>query len=140
MKSCPTKIREYVMYVQRNVDAPSRNHCCCGKAISITYFCVYVCVSVFSRTCVGTWKRVSTRSHVALIFHNLTPIRDIVGGVSTTSFEIMTKMARLSEKSLILIFSTILSEIFLILRRIQRDIAINVKTFLFKVPVILIRL
>ena len=25
------------MYVQRNIEAPSCNHCCNGKAISITY-------------------------------------------------------------------------------------------------------
>jgi hypothetical protein len=31
------------MYVKRNIEARSRNHCCCGKAISITYF---ECVSV----------------------------------------------------------------------------------------------
>jgi hypothetical protein len=31
------------MYVQRNFEARSRNHCCSGKAISITYS---VCVSV----------------------------------------------------------------------------------------------
>jgi hypothetical protein len=31
------------MYVQRNIEARSRNHCCCVKAISITYC---ECVSV----------------------------------------------------------------------------------------------
>jgi hypothetical protein len=31
------------MYVQRNIKARSRNHCCRGKAISITYS---ECVSV----------------------------------------------------------------------------------------------
>ena len=30
------------MYVERNMEARSRNHCCCGKAITITY-CVCVC-------------------------------------------------------------------------------------------------
>jgi len=31
------------MYVKRNNDARSCNHCCCGKAISITYSeCVFV--------------------------------------------------------------------------------------------------
>ena len=25
-------------YVQRNIEAPSRNHCCCEKAIGITYY------------------------------------------------------------------------------------------------------
>jgi hypothetical protein len=31
------------MYVQRNTEGRSRNHCCRGKAINITY---YECVSV----------------------------------------------------------------------------------------------
>jgi hypothetical protein len=31
------------MYVQRNIEVRSRNHCCRGKAINITYF---ECVSV----------------------------------------------------------------------------------------------
>jgi hypothetical protein len=30
------------MYVKRNIEARSRNHCCRGKATSITYFCVCV--------------------------------------------------------------------------------------------------
>jgi len=37
------------MCVQRNNDPSSRNHCCRGKAISITYFesvCVCVCVAL----------------------------------------------------------------------------------------------
>jgi cytochrome c oxidase assembly protein Cox11 len=37
------------MYVQRNIEARSRNHRCRGKAISITYSeCVCVCVCVCS--------------------------------------------------------------------------------------------
>ena len=35
------------MYVQRNIEARSCNHCCCGKAISITYYyCVPVAVGI----------------------------------------------------------------------------------------------
>ena len=39
----------------------------------------------------------------------------------------------------VLIFSTALSETFLIVRRIERDTVINVKTCSCKVPVILVR-
>jgi hypothetical protein len=42
-------------------------------------------------------------------------------------------------KLCVLIFSTAFSEIFLILRRIRRDIIINVHVSLSKVPVILVR-
>ena len=38
---------------QRNVEAPSCNHCCRGKAINIIYFCVYVYVRASARVC--TW-------------------------------------------------------------------------------------
>jgi len=39
----------------------------------------------------------------------------------------------------VLIFSTVLSKTFLILRRTERDITINVQTSLCKAPVILVR-
>jgi len=39
----------------------------------------------------------------------------------------------------VLIFSTDLSETFIILTKIKRDIVINVKNSLFEVPVILVR-
>ena len=36
------------MYVKRNIEARSRNNCCCGKAISITYWsvCAYAYVHI----------------------------------------------------------------------------------------------
>jgi hypothetical protein len=35
------------VYVYRNMQARSRNHCCCGKAISITYSeCVSVAIFI----------------------------------------------------------------------------------------------
>jgi hypothetical protein len=35
------------MYVQRNIEARWRNHCCRGKAISIKYYeCVYVALEI----------------------------------------------------------------------------------------------
>ena len=36
------------MYVQRNIEVRSRNHCCSGKEISVTHcVCVCVCVCVY---------------------------------------------------------------------------------------------
>ena len=46
----------------------------------------------------------------------------------------------IEHKMYVLIFSTILSEIFLILRRIQRDIIIKVHRSSCKVPVIIVRI
>ena len=43
------------------------------------------------------------------------------------------------DKMCVLIFSTTLSETFFILRRIQRDIVINVHRSLWKVPFIVVR-
>ena len=45
------------MYVQRNNEARSGNHCCCGKAVSITYFCV----------CVGGWVLACACARVVLL-------------------------------------------------------------------------
>ena len=44
----------------------------------------------------------------------------------------------IEHKMCVLIFSTTLSKVFLVLRVIQRDIFINVKTYLCKVPVIVV--
>jgi hypothetical protein len=42
-QSLPNK----TMYVQCNIEARSRNHCCSGKAISITYSeCVFVALGI----------------------------------------------------------------------------------------------
>ena len=39
------------MNLYHNTEARSRNHCCHGKAISITYFCVCMCVRALVRMC-----------------------------------------------------------------------------------------
>ena len=45
----------------------------------------------------------------------------------------------IERKMRVLIFSVTSFETFLILRRIQRDIVVNVKTFSRKIPVIVVR-
>jgi hypothetical protein len=42
----------YFLYVQRNNEEHSWNHCCRGKGISITYFCVCVLARALARACV----------------------------------------------------------------------------------------
>ena len=39
------------MHVERNIEVRSLNHCCSGKAVSISHLCVYVLV----RECVRAW-------------------------------------------------------------------------------------
>ena len=43
------------IYVTRNIQAPSRNHCCSGKAKSITYFSVCAPAWVCVRACMCEW-------------------------------------------------------------------------------------
>ena len=39
--------RRHPLYVERNTEARSGNHCCCGKAINITYSeCVFVALGI----------------------------------------------------------------------------------------------
>ena len=52
------------MYVFRNIDAPSYNHCCSGKAMSITYS---ECVSAASVTPHAIRMRRITLSAVACL-------------------------------------------------------------------------
>jgi hypothetical protein len=82
---------------------------------------------------------------VALLIQHAKRMRHIlVSGlsVSTTFSALSHKMHCLKKlieyKMCVLIFSTTLSEIFLIPRRTQRDIVINVKTSSCKVPIILV--
>ena len=36
-----------IRYVYRNTESRSRNHCCCGKAINVTYYaCVFIALGI----------------------------------------------------------------------------------------------
>ena len=86
--------------------------------------------------------------HVALLIQNPTRMRHIVTSFvapllppyfSTLSHARRDFLEKVTEhKMCVFIFSTTLSETFLILRRIQPDIVINVKMSFCKVPVILV--
>jgi hypothetical protein len=72
------------MYVQRNILVRSQNHFCRGKAISITYFCLWVrasaCVLACVCLCVSVQMRgrICVRVRVALLIQHATCMRHIV--------------------------------------------------------------
>ena len=68
------------MHVQRNNEALSRNHCCCGKAINIRYLCVCVYAYACVRACgyPGAWACAFAYVHIALLIQHATRMRHIV--------------------------------------------------------------
>ena len=91
----------------------------------------------------GARARACACARVGLLIQYVTRKLHIVYVRSgSTFFEVISKTARFSGKVIehkmwVLIFSSILFETFLILRRIQRDIVLNVKTSSCKVPLLL---
>jgi hypothetical protein len=79
---CMLKTR-LAVYVERYIEARSRNHCCCGKAITITYWSVCACLRV--RACVHMCMWIPGRVDVcmridacSLANSNATRVRHIV--------------------------------------------------------------
>jgi hypothetical protein len=104
------------IYAQCNTEACSRNHCCHGKTISITHFCVYV--HAHARVCACSLTYAACNVHAPYC---------------------PKKKGKLLNIKCVSRFSLqLLSKIFLIVRSVQHDIIINVKTSSCKVPVILI--
>ena len=65
------------MYVYRSNEARSRNHCCSGKAINVTYFCVCACM----RVAVGVRAQVCAFTGVVLLIQHVKRMRHIVCGL-----------------------------------------------------------
>ena len=113
------------MYVQRNIEARSRNHCCHGKAISRLLL-----IGLCARACgqPGAWACACAYVHVALLIQYATRMRHIVTSFvvplappyfSTLSDKWHDFQKEVTEHEMcVFIFSTILSKTFLILRRI----------------------
>ena len=78
------------MYVQRNVEARSRNNCCSGRTISITYLCVCVRACEWVVEWVGAQMRACACAHVASNITHTTCRRTVLCGLSghTTFFDI----------------------------------------------------
>jgi hypothetical protein len=115
------------MYLQRDTEARSWNHYCCGKAISITYSaCVCVCVALVTKHTMRMRRTVlSSVDFLAMPYFST---------LSHKRYDFREKVVE--QKVFVLIFYTTLSETFLILGIIPRDIIINVCGSSCKVPVI----
>jgi hypothetical protein len=112
------------MYVQHSIEAWSCNHCCSGKTLSITY----------SESCSLTYAACNVnRPYCDLVPAQLYDILPyyLINGM------IFGKKKLLNMKCLFWFSLQRLSEVFLILRTIQRHIIINLHRFSCKVPIFL---
>ena len=100
---------------KRNIDARARNLCCCGKAIRITYSECASLVLVMQHAV--RVHRIVLSSVAYLVYHILPFYKwyDFRGG------------GVIEHKTCILIFSTNYPETYLALRKIQRDVMVNVQ-------------
>ena len=128
------------MYVQRNAETPSRSHCCCGKAVSNKYFCVRAPM----RGCGCTGAGVGVRFCACSPTYSMR-LYIVCGFLAPPHFSTLLQTARFSGKKKLLSIKCVfwfplqlLFDTFLILRRIRRDIVINVKTSSCKMSVIII--
>ena len=126
------------MYVQRNIDARSRIAVAAEKLKVITYLFVCARERGYVRECPGSWPRACSLVYPAC--NAYAPYCVAICGLSgsTKFFGIISQTARLSGKKIIEHNSVLIFSTFLILRRIQPDTDINVKTSSCKVPVILV--
>jgi inorganic pyrophosphatase/exopolyphosphatase len=113
---------------KRNIEARSRSDCCRGKAMNITYS-----ESVFVASVIQHSKRMR---HVMWL--SVTCLA--VPCFSTVSHKWHDfRKIFMEHEMCLLIFSTISSETFLILRRSERDMIKNVYLSSCEVPVIIVR-
>ena len=110
--------------VERNVKARSRYHSYRGKEISITYSeCAFVALVIQYAKCIG---------HIAICGLPRSTILPYFFTLSHKRHDFLKKKKVIEHKMYVLIFSTPLSETFLIPRRTERDILKNVYWFSYK--------
>ena len=120
--------KKHWIYVWGYVGALSRNHCCRGKTISITYSeCVFVALFNQHEKC------------IPVLYCHLWPVwlYRILPNYLIKRQNFRSKI--LEHKKCILILSTNLSEIVFILRRIKLYITINTRRSSRKVTVFFVR-
>jgi len=111
---------------QRNIEASSRNQCCLGKAMSVT-------------SCMCFYIQLSTKQSPCGVFYCHLLSIPALQNFSTLFKKRYDFRKKLLNIKCVLIFSIILSEKFLILRRIERNIIINLKTSSCEVLFVLVR-
>jgi nitrate reductase NapE component len=134
--------------VTSNMEAHSRNHCRRRKAIIITYlFFAFARVPVRAYVCVGArgrgnvlarvWPYLSSMQRVRALLSSAASVAPINSLTCHKRYDFRGKEL-LNLKCVFLFSLQLLSKTFLILRRVQRDIVIIVKTSSCKVRVILV--
>jgi hypothetical protein len=113
---------------KRNIYARSRNNCYRGRAISVTYS---VCVSV--ALVIQHTKRMCHIVPCDLSDSRIPFPHYLINGTVFFKKEVTEHI------TCVLILSTNFYQRVLILISIQRNIILNIRTFLYKVPVILVR-
>ena len=150
-KYIPSQEKQW-MY-RRNIEAGSPNHCCRGKAISITYcececvcvcvlcvcvLCVFcVCVLCVCVLCVCSLGYPACNAHAPYCHKRPARLYHIFPHYLKNGMIFEQKL--LNIKCVFWFSLQILSETFFIIRSVQRDIVINAHSSSCKVPVILVR-
>jgi len=123
---------------QRKIEARSRNHCCRGKAISIKYYgSVSVALYIYIHTHTHPTCKAQVPHYIdicglsgAVIFFHI---------ISQTGRFFFKKEKVIEYKMCFDFLYNFFSETFLILRRTEQDIFINVHRSSFQAPVLLVR-
>jgi hypothetical protein len=115
-----------------NIEARSLNLCCCGRAISITYFCLWVCVCARACSLTNPARNVPPFCHLLPLWLHHILWHYLINNTILRKKDVGIKYVFLH--SLQLLFVT-----YLIPRIIQRVIVINVETSVCEVPVIIFR-
>jgi hypothetical protein len=76
--------RSYLNHLVR-IEERSRNNCCSGKAISITYWSVCACLRVRACAYPGVWACACAYVHIALLIQHATRVRIVTSFMATRS-------------------------------------------------------
>jgi hypothetical protein len=115
------------VYCGNHTKYTNKKHCCCGKAIAISYS---VCVSVAL-----TFQQATSHASYDSVISKLAHFSTL--GLSHKRHNFREEVINI--KCVFLIFSILLFETLLILRRSERDIIINAHLSSRKLPIILVR-